>query len=166
MKHFGLCFLHCNTGFVSYEVIKQWDDIFFGSRSFSSVVSLANVEKGLLKTLWSLVHIWQVVTQVDAWFPEELQYKFIYVCVYVSGGDSVLQRYVLCLVTGGLHVQICLEPLHSDPGQIAHPQLSVRKAIGNHLTHIIPGWHKSQWTCLWAKNSSSSFVAGLLKCVH
>src|SRR5688572_28775661 len=27
--------------------------------------------------------------------------------------------------------------------------------MGNHLTHLIPGWHKSQWTCLRAENSSS-----------
>ena len=24
--------------------------------------------------------------------------------------------------------------------------------MGNHLTHLIPGWHKSEWTCLWAEN--------------
>jgi len=44
-----------------------------------------------------------------------------------------------------------LKPLHGNPGQVAHPLLTVRKATGNELTTLLPGWQKSQWTHLWAK---------------
>src|SRR6218665_3238938 len=64
--------------------------------------------------------------------------------------DAVVQRCVLCLVTRWSQVRIYLKPLCSIIGQVAHPLLSVRKATGSHLTHLIPG------TCLWARNHHHS----------
>ena len=58
------------------------------------------------------------------------------------GGVEVTLRYGLCLVAEGSQVRIYLKPLRGDLAQVAHLLLlSVRKAKGNHLTHLIPGWH-------------------------
>src|SRR6218665_24601 len=53
-------------------------------------------------------------------------------CLFMSIGLILLEIYsgMFCaLVTGGSQVQIYLKRLLSDVRQVAHPQLSVRKAL-------------------------------------
>lgn len=75
--------------------------------------------------------------------------------------------------TGRSQVGIYLKPLRCEPEQVAHPRLSVKKASGNHLTRLIPGWHRCHWTSCRAfivifndlkKWKNVSIVRG--KCLH